>query len=132
MDDSNHTNITTLLKTLIETYIKRLSNLTQLASLEAKLAGKTLIKITILLLIAIFLVASAWFSLLLVTYLYLVSLHYSWLCSAIIVACINIFLLVLVLMYILIIKKYLFFPATRRQIGNTHLNSAIIVKKDAP
>jgi hypothetical protein len=114
-----------VIKTLIESYIRRLRNLTYLASLEAKLAGRTLIKIIILLIIFGFLLASIWFSLLLVIFIYLVSLHYSWLFASAIITFINIFLSSAVFFYILYIKQYLLFPATRKQISNT-----TIVKKD--
>ena len=118
-------NLIIIIKNLIESYIERLGQLSYLASLEARLAGRTLLHITGLLFIAGFLLASIWFSLLLIVFFYLISLYFSALTAAVTIACINILVFAAIVSYIFRIKKNLFFPATRRQISNTE-----IVKKD--
>jgi hypothetical protein len=117
--EEDNSNIITLGVNLIQAYLKRLSDLAHLANLEAKLALKTLVNLTILLFVGILLLLASWCSLLTLLFIYLVSLNLSWLVSAAIVCAVNITLLISVICYMFAIKKYLFFPATRRQISET-------------
>lgn len=107
-----------IIKNLIKAHIARISDIATLASLEATLARKTLLTIIILGGITIILFISCWLSLLAWFFLYLLSFHLTPMLSAFILFLSHLFILGLVLIYIIKIKKRLFFPATRRQITN--------------
>lgn len=107
-----------IIKNLAQMYLNRLGNIAQLASLEAQLARKTLATIVFLFLILAFLLISTWMSLLLLLFIYLISLHYSLLFASSVIVGLNIILLLVIVLYLQKIKKNLFFPATRRQLSN--------------
>jgi uncharacterized membrane protein YqjE len=104
---------------LIHAYVKRITDLVQLAGLEARLAGKTLIQISILIYIVSVLLISTWFCMLLLLFIYLVSLQFTWVVAAFIITILNVALLFVTIFSILKIKRNLFFPATRRQLEIT-------------
>lgn len=111
----NDLSIGEILKTLlniIQAYIQRIAALTQLATLEAKLALKTLLIITVLLFVLSIIFLSTWFSLLFLCYQWL-SEYFSPIISATCIVGINVFVLLLIVGTILKIKKNLFFPTTR-------------------
>lgn len=107
-----------IITNLVGAYVKRLTDLTQLASLEAKLAVKSLIKIIILVYFLGFVFISTWLCLLLVLFLYLVSLQFSWISAAFIITSLNCIIFFIIIFSIFKLKKNIFFPATRRQIGH--------------
>lgn len=106
-------------KYLITSYLKRWTDFTHLAQLEAKLAFHTVLQLTILVYILGFILTATWISLLLLLFLYLVSLHYSLIFCAAVILIMNLCLLLGMILYILKIKQRLYFNATRRQL--THL-----------
>lgn len=112
-----------ILKNLLQAYLKRLSDLSHLAGLEAKLAGRTIITLTLLSIILVFIVLSTWLSLLLLVFIFLVSLHYTLLFASLVITGLNFFLLIILYFSMVRIKKNLYFPATRRQLANMNLIS---------
>lgn len=114
MADKKALSLIKIFKNLIQAYVQRITDITHLASLEARLAIKTLITISILCLVIVLFAISFWLNLLLVFYLYLVSLHYSFLASAIFILGLNFVAILVTYLVIRKIKKNLFFPATRR------------------
>lgn len=106
-----------IIKNLAQLYLNKISNLAQLASLEAQLARKTLATLVFLTLILAFLFISTWMSLLLLLFIYLISLHYSLLFASFIIVLLNLLLFIIISLYMSRIKKNLFFPATRRQLS---------------
>jgi hypothetical protein len=123
----NRTSLFVIVSTLISLHIKRMTNFIQLATLEAKLTGKTLIRMTILLYVMGFFVLSTWASLLLILFIYLVSLQFSELFAAFIIMLLNLAGLFIIVFSLLRMKQDLLFPATRRQIANV---SGLTKKKD--
>lgn len=122
MENEKEPGLITVLSNLFIAYLKRFTELIHLAELEAKLAVKTLIQIFILLYFSTLLLLTAWLSLLGVLFFYLTSLHFTPLFAACVIAALNILLILLIAMSIFIIKKNLFFPATRRQLQLTVAN----------
>ena len=114
-------NLTTLIRNLIRAYLKRLSDITRLAKLEARLAGKSFIRILFLLFILGFLFMSGWLCILLMLFLCFISLQFSFLSSALIITFINLLLMIGILLYVKHLKKALFFPVTRKQLNETKL-----------
>lgn len=112
-----------IVKNLALYYLKRLDNVARLASLEARLARKTIAALTLLIIVMGFLLISTWASLLLLLFVFILSLHYSMLVASLVIVVLNLILLLALYLYMGKIKKNLFFPATRRQLSN-------IVSKD--
>lgn len=118
--------LTSILSNLLIAYINRLTDLIHLAGLEAKLAVKTLVNIIILIFIMIIFLISTWLCFLFLVFSYLISLHLSWVFSAFILTLLNIILFAVVCLFILKIKKNLFFPATRKQLKNDNVAEGLI------
>lgn len=116
MDESNHTNVITVIIKLIQAHLKRLSDILHLASLEAKLAVKTSFSLAALFFIVCILLTSSWLSLLFLLCSFILSLGYSLLFSALVIASLNILLLIISCLIIWKLKQNLFFPATRKEI----------------
>lgn len=112
-----------ILKDLLQAYLKRLSDLSELAGLEAKLAGRTLITLVLLGVLMVFLILSTWFSLLLLLFVFLIYLHCSLILASSIITGLNVVALVILYFSMVKIKKNLYFPATRRQLASMHLLS---------
>ena len=110
-------NLFSIIVNLIEAYIEQVKDFTHLIGLEADLAGKTLIEIIILLLALAFFLFPSWLCLQVLLFFYLLTLHYSYVMAALFVALFNLFLVVSCFLTIIKIKKYLFFPATRKQLS---------------
>ena len=121
----NKPNLFAVLTSLIRLQIKRFADLTQLASLEAKLAGKSFIRILVLIYIMGFFLLSTWLGLLVILFVWLISLQVSWLMAAFVVTLLNFTTLIIILFTILKMKQNLFFPATRRQIANTSIKKVL-------
>ena len=113
--DDDHYNLLTAITNLVLLYIKRVSDLVNLAAIEAQLALKTLVILAILIFIVGSLLTACWITILTFIFFYLVSLNLSYLISSAIIVGINITVLAIVLFIIYKIKDNLFFPATRHQ-----------------
>jgi len=87
-----------------------------LASYEAKLAGKSLIKIIIIAIVSGIVVAATWLCLLAIYGLYLVSLGWSYQATLFIILLINLLILVILAILIMYTEKNLSFRATRHHI----------------
>ena len=112
----NNEGIITLIERIAKSIFNLMSSVVLLANLE-KLAGKNLIKIVFLILLAISFFTSTLICLSGLMYLYLTSLHYSNLFSLSIVAGLNIVLLLFIFLIGLKLKSTLFFPSIREQIN---------------
>lgn len=117
MEKKTATSFFMIILNLISAYVKRFADISRLTVLEAKLAGITLIKITILIYIMSLLLFSTWLCILLVLFMYLISLHYSWLFASSLITIVNFVLLILVTFFVLKLKRNLLFEATRRQLA---------------
>lgn len=115
-----------MLLNLVRLRVRRVTDLVQLIGLETKLAGRTLVRIIILMFVMIVLIIATWIAILVMIFTFLIAFHFSALTAAIIITLLNLILLIAVIIAILRIKENLFFPATRRQLSNTRS----IVKKD--
>ena len=89
-----------------------------LASYEAKLAGKNLIKIIIIAIVSGIIVATTWLCLLAMYGLFLISLGWSYQTTLLIIVLINILILGILALLIMYAEKNLSFRATRYQIRN--------------
>ena len=118
MEDNSHVSIITIVINLAKAYLNRLSELAHLVNLETKLALKTFINLIFLFILLLFFLCSIWLCLQAMLIVKLVSLQFSWQSAISITLIINLFLFASVCFYMLWIKKYLFFPATRRQISD--------------
>lgn len=87
-----------------------------LASYEAKLAGKSLIKIIIIAIVSGIVVATTWLCLLAIYGLFLVSLGWSYKTTLLIIVLINLFILGILALLIMYTEKNLSFRATRHHI----------------
>lgn len=104
---------------LIQAHVKRIVNIGELAQLEAQLACRTFVKIIISLVLFIILLGSLWLGLLAALYLFLLSYQFLPLHAMLITIAVNCSIMIAVCIYVVIIKKDLFFPATRKQIFNS-------------
>lgn len=116
MSQEKKTSLIPILVNLAQAYLKRLCDVIELASLEARLAVRTLFSLAILFFVACILVFSSWLCLLFLAFLYLVSLQYTPLFAASIITLMNVVLLLTCGIYIWNVKRNLFFPATRKQL----------------
>ena len=117
-EDANkslRSNISQLLQMITHTA----SNIINLAALEGRLAGISLISIAGLLLLAGFLTFAAWLTLLVAGAIWLTSLHITLITALFIITLFNLLLLVPVGLLIKYYFQRLFFPATRRQLKAT-------------
>lgn len=91
-----------------------------LIGFEARLAGRSIILICVLSLIAVILLSSIWLGLLVMLFLYLTTvLQWSLQHSMLLITALNILMLVIVGLVIVKAKKNLSFPETRRQLRST-------------
>lgn len=93
-----------------------------LVELDARRAGKSLITISVLALILVFLLTSIWICLLGMVLIGLLSLKLSWIVSLLIIMGINILLFIIMGLIIVRLKNKLFFPKTRRLLRNVSGN----------
>src|SRR5471030_3037449 len=115
MKNNKRQRLFSLVKDIVQTYFQKLSDIQQLAKLEARLAGRSLISLIIAIIIIGFLVGSAWLSLLLMLFIFLFSfLHFSLLLAAFVVVILNLLCLAFACWWLIRAKKNLFFKATRR------------------
>lgn len=101
---------------LIQAYVNRFIDLTQLASLEARLAVKTLVMIAIMAVVMLVFIASTWGSLQLLFFFYLISLKFTFISASLMLVGLNFIVLLTIGLYIKRIKRHLYFPATRKQL----------------
>lgn len=129
MDNKKEVGFFTIVMNLFEAYLKRLTDLAHLAGLEARLAFKTLITISLLFVVIFFLLSLSWISMLITLFLYLMSLHYSALFAALAVMLSNLITIAFITTYIFIIKKNLSFPATRNQLQRSSASTSSTEQK---
>lgn len=103
------------LSNILQAYIQRVAALSHLASLEAKLAIKTLIEITALLFVLSIVLISSWLSILFLIYKCLL-LYFTPIMAASSVVGINLILFITIVAVIFNIKKNLSFPVTRKHL----------------
>jgi hypothetical protein len=101
-------------------YVKRVSDLLHLASLEAQLALRTLVVIAMAIFLLSSLITVFWISLQTLIFIGLLALHFSAIAAGLIVVGINLVVLTSVFIYIYSIKENLFFHATRNQLAGKH------------
>ena len=112
------TNLFTTLREVASSYLTQWRDFAKLARLETTLALQTIVKITIVIYLLGFFLTSSWLLLLFILFLYLISIHITLLTAASIILFINIILVSGLLFYVMHIKQYLSFNATRRQLAN--------------
>lgn len=120
MQKGKKTSLALVLIDLIQAYIRRFVDIVELASLEAKLAVKTLLNLTILFFILCILIISSWLSVLLLAFFYLISLNFSPLSASSIIVLANVCLIMICCFTMWKMKHNLFFPSTRKQLGYHH------------
>lgn len=120
MEEQNTPSVKHLIDNVVNTFIKLISEIARLASLEAQLAKKSLVRIIALVFVVGSLLTVTWLCALGCLLLYLVSLHLSWLLSLGIITLLNVVLLTSIFVAILFLKENLLFKATRRQLSNQH------------
>jgi hypothetical protein len=118
-------NIFSATKDIISGYFERWCDVATLAKLETKLAAQTAIKITIIIYLLGFFLASTWISVLAILFLYFVALHFSWLFSAAMILLLNLFVVSGLILYILGIRRNLYFQATRRQLKSNERSTEL-------
>lgn len=101
---------------IISSFFKIIPNLIFIFEYEAKAAGKSLISIIVLFLMASIFLLTIWMSILVMCVFYLVSLHMSWLLSIFIITMMNIILLLITAICISRMKRPLAFEKTRNLI----------------
>jgi hypothetical protein len=116
MDNQEQPSLLMSMLHLIQAYLNRLSDIMHLASLEARLALKTLVSLTLLFFFLFILLLSSWLSVMMLLFVTLLSWHYSLIFSAAIITVLNLSLLIIGTLYSLKLKRNLFFPATRKHI----------------
>jgi Putative Actinobacterial Holin-X, holin superfamily III len=119
MQDPDQSSLVMNLIHLLQAYLKRLGDIIQLASLEARLAIKTLFSLAALFFILFILLSSSWLCVLFLLCVFIQSLGYSLVFSAVLITSLNIILLALCSLIMWRLKQNLFFPATRKEIYNT-------------
>jgi hypothetical protein len=111
-----------IITNIIQASIKIITGVMHLTSLEANLARKSFIIIIALIFCLASLLTSTWLSLLVVLFIWLLSMHWSLLFSALIIMSLNVIIFTTLLLSILKIKENLLFHATRRQLHNVMRN----------
>lgn len=105
-----------IIKEASETFFTLVNELIHLASLESKLAVKSLVKIVALSFIVATLLTSTWLCILALLFVLIIAMHLSSSFALCIITLLNVLLLVMVSILIIRAKDKLFFPATRRQL----------------
>jgi hypothetical protein len=116
-----------MITNIVVGHFRRVTDLVHLFSLETRLAGRTLIRIIILVVIMIMLIIVTWVCVILILFTLLVAVHFSALSAALMITLLNLILLSVVVISILRIRHNLFFPATRRQLSH---KGRVAIKKD--
>lgn len=116
MTEYNNQSLTDTIKSLTQAFFKTVKDTASLAGAEAKLAGKSLINIALLLIVLRALAFLTWISICAVLALYLLSLGYTWLTALAAVTLLNVIAIAVVVVGLLRLKRNLSFPATRRQL----------------
>ena len=119
----NQPDIFAVLIDFIICYIKRISDLIDLAALEAQLAFKSLVLIAVLIFLLSSAVTVCWLSVLVLIFFYLLSLHFSLLATSMMIVGINLVVIGLIFFMIYRIKPYLFFPSTVEQLNHSVISS---------
>jgi hypothetical protein len=101
---------------IVSSLFKFIPNLIFILEFEATAAGKSLVSLLMLYLIAGTLLTSTWLCLLSICFIYFISLHLSWLLSLFIIVIINLLLLIITGLMILRAKNILSFPQTRHML----------------
>lgn len=101
---------------LFAAYLKRITDLLHLAALEAQLAIKSLVVISMLTFLLSSIITVTWLSLLGLVFFYLTSIAFSSLAACSVVVGLNIIVLFLIFYFIYRLKENLFFPSTRHQL----------------
>lgn len=117
MDKKKTVSLLIVIKNLLRAYLKKINALTQLATLEAQLAGQTLVTMVLLIFVMLFLLISTWLSFLVLLFCSLLWCHLSSLTASAIILAVNIIVSLSIYLYMRKIKKNLFFPATRKQLS---------------
>src|SRR5580658_1334262 len=99
---------------------KIIPNFILLVEIEARSAGKSIISLLIMYLIAGSLLTSVWLCMLAMCFIFFISSHLSWLLSLFIIIVINILLLIINMICILKSKDNLSFAKTRELLRNIH------------
>ena len=116
MDDENNTGLLTIITDIFATNFRLVCELTELAKLESKLAGKSLLKIIALSFIIGTFITSTW-ACIMALIIYYLHLHFSWPLTLTIAILFNLSGLILIMTLIIKYKNNLFFPALRRQLS---------------
>lgn len=118
MESKNALAFIKIIENLVQAYVERWVDLTRLASLEARLAGRALVSLSILYAIFGFLLFSGWLCTLTLLFIGLASIQHNWLFASIVIILINLSLLAMVAFLISKKRKDISFSATRRQFHN--------------
>lgn len=116
MENSINTSLSENIKNLTQAFFNLIKDTLKLAGAEAQQTGKSIVQIGILLPLIRIIAVITWLSICGVIALYLISLQYTWLFAFCCLALLNFTLLVTLGLLLLNAKKYLGFPATRRQL----------------
>ncbi len=108
--------LATILRNLLEAYYKYIAGVLKLAKLEAKLAFRSVILITILIFIAILFALTCWVLVQVTAFCLLLSLQLSPLLSALVLLGGNLLFLAITLLSMKLLKKNLYFTATRKHL----------------
>ena len=76
MDDEKTTSLNTLIQNLAISFFEIINDVSHLAKLEAKLAGKSLVNLVILFFMASILLVSLWLSVMAFVFIGLISFHF--------------------------------------------------------
>lgn len=117
-DQKNEVSLRESIQNLSSTLLDIIHEIFNLASLELRLAVKSVIAISLLLLFAGLFIISAWLCLLAALAFWLFSITFSWPLAILIVAFLNLLILPLVFFCISQLRQHLFFSATRNQIAS--------------
>ena len=111
-------NLTTIVKELGKNITTIISEVLEILSLEARLAGKSLLMIFILLVVAGLVVITTWLLFMAALVFLLIHISFNLLTSVLVVIGFNIILLVSIFLLIKKLHRNIYFSATRRQLKN--------------
>lgn len=97
---------------------KFVPNFILLIELEARSAGKSIVSLLILYLIAGSLLTSTWLCIIAMCFIYFISLHLSWILSLLIIVIVNLLLLIITTLVVSKAKNNLSFEKTRQLLRN--------------
>lgn len=116
MEERQQPGLQDLIKNLTDSFFQLIRDVMLLAKAEAALAKRSLVVLLLLSFLAAALLMTLWIGIQALFFLGLLHFHYSQLIALCIVTAVNFLLFMLVVVRILKVKEYLFFPATRRQL----------------